>query len=407
MPDTFTTNLNLTKPAVGSDNNTWGGLLNGDLDAIDALFAGTGAGTSVGLNVGSGKTLSLGGTLLAATGAVANHLAGTMNVTASRFNIKDATDATKVAQFSVSSITTGTTRTYTLPDISDTLVTLTSIQTLTNKTLTSPTLNSPTLVTPALGTPASGVLSNCTSIPAGQLTGTISPALLFGRTAVADANYTVLATDKLVAFTSLTASRIATLPAASAFAAGEPLIIVDESGNASQTVQISVAPNGADKIAGSNSTQVLINVANGRCKLVSNGSNAWYLEACAVVYTASLAADVATTTVGTAYDGPTCTHDHVGVWRATGNVQLSTMDQGTVLNLKLWDGTNVIDSGELTWPSGQTPTSFAWHGSGMRVAPAGNLRISVVRTNGTTAAHIAANTSGFGADSTLTVERIA
>lgn len=32
---------------------------------------------------------------------------------------------------------------------------------------------SPTLVTPALGTPSSGALTNCTSIPAGQLTGTV------------------------------------------------------------------------------------------------------------------------------------------------------------------------------------------------------------------------------------------
>jgi len=32
-------------------------------------------------------------------------------------------------------------------------------------------LNSPTLITPALGTPASGALTNCTNIPAAQLTG--------------------------------------------------------------------------------------------------------------------------------------------------------------------------------------------------------------------------------------------
>ena len=61
MPS-YTTNLNLTKSTVGGDTNAWGGHLNGNADTIDGIFADAGNGTSVGLNVGSGKTLTVAGT---------------------------------------------------------------------------------------------------------------------------------------------------------------------------------------------------------------------------------------------------------------------------------------------------------------------------------------------------------
>jgi microcystin-dependent protein len=47
MADTFTTNLNLDQPEVGSSNDTWGTKLNADLAIIDALFSATGTGTAV------------------------------------------------------------------------------------------------------------------------------------------------------------------------------------------------------------------------------------------------------------------------------------------------------------------------------------------------------------------------
>lgn len=63
MANTYTTNLNLIKPEVGGDTDQWGTHLNQDLDSLDALFKSDGTGTSVGLNVGSGKTLAVGGAL--------------------------------------------------------------------------------------------------------------------------------------------------------------------------------------------------------------------------------------------------------------------------------------------------------------------------------------------------------
>lgn len=89
----------------------------------------------------------------AATGVVWDTVAGGGSVfDDSVFRIQDNSDSTKKLAFETSGISTGTTRTLTVPNASDTIVGATVAQTLTNKTLTSPVIstinNSGTLTLP-------------------------------------------------------------------------------------------------------------------------------------------------------------------------------------------------------------------------------------------------------------------
>lgn len=97
------------------------------------------------------------------------------------------------------------------------------------------------------------------------------------RTQVMDAPYAVLRTDRLVAYVSLSAPRTVRLPAASAFPAGVPLTVVDESGGASPINIINVYAAPTELIDG----RAFAAIASGfgSLTLVSNGFNKWTIIA--------------------------------------------------------------------------------------------------------------------------------
>jgi hypothetical protein len=93
------------------------------------------------------------------------------------------------------------------------------------------------------------------------------------RTAVSDAAYTALVTDRLIAYTALTAARVVTLPASSAYPTGTRLIVIDETGNCSVTKTLMVNAAGSDTIDGA--ALAVVNQAYGFVGFESNGAGHW------------------------------------------------------------------------------------------------------------------------------------
>lgn len=71
MPASYTANLSLALPQVDFDAG-WGTTLNSDFVLIDDIFTAEGTGTSVGVNIGSGKKLVIGGSLILGSGDATN-----------------------------------------------------------------------------------------------------------------------------------------------------------------------------------------------------------------------------------------------------------------------------------------------------------------------------------------------
>jgi Major tropism determinant N-terminal domain len=101
----------------------------------------------------------------------------------------------------------------------------------------------------------------------------LSEVITNTRTAVNDAPYSVLATDRMVAYTALSAARVVTLPASSAYPTGTRLVVVDETGNCSTIKTLTITPNGTDVIDGAGSA--IVNVPYGFIGLESNQAAEW------------------------------------------------------------------------------------------------------------------------------------
>lgn len=94
------------------------------------------------------------------------------------------------------------------------------------------------------------------------------------RSSVADTNYNIQASDDIVAYTSITATRTATLPNATLLPVGKYYWLKDESGSVTGLITIVLATTGGQTIDGA-ATKV-INSAYGSLMVYGNGSN-WFL----------------------------------------------------------------------------------------------------------------------------------
>ena len=89
------------------------------------------------------------------------------------------------------------------------------------------------------------------------------------RRGVVDTNYTIVGSDTIIGYTSLTASRTVTLPAASTVPVGKQFIVKDESGSCSGSITITISGT----IDGA--TNLVLSTAYARASVYSSGS-AWH-----------------------------------------------------------------------------------------------------------------------------------
>lgn len=120
--------------------------------------------------------------------------------------------------------------------------------------------------------------------------------------------------------------------------------------------------------------------------------------------TASLGADVAiSNSVYT--DGPSIAQGTTGTWWVSGKITFTDSVANCHIRVKLWDGTNVIDSGSQFVNNANNFYTMSL--SGEIAGPAANLRISATSTAAGATSTFKFNGSGNSKDSTISALRIA
>lgn len=209
-----------------------------------------------------------------------------------------------------------------------------------------------------------------------------SPDIWTGTGNLIDYTGTVTATS-FAAAPQAGAKRMIVCAGAAVFTAGANLII----GGVASGSNLTCVANTLLDVVALTTTQFLLTIAATAPSVLTN----------------SLAANVVLNNTGTYFTGPTVTQGTVGVFEATAKVTLSDLAGGASFNIKLSDGTTVIDSAVITSSGAGTGISATLNG--VITNPAGNIRVDVKDLTSTSGL-IIANGSGNAKDSTLTVKRI-
>ena len=317
----------------------------------------------------------------------------------------DETDTTKKFQFQASGITTGTTRTLTIPDATGT-VALTSNKLSTFAATTSAELagvisdetgsgalvfaTSPTLVTPNLGTPTSLTLTNATGLPVSGITASTTTALGVGSIELGHATDTTIARSSagVVTIEGVTISTESnTLTFTNKSLSDSTTYFIDET-DATKKFQFQ-----ASGITTATTRTLTIPDASGTIALTSNK-----LSTFAATTSAELAGVISDETGSGALvfgTSPSLTTPILGVASATSINKVAITTPATSATLTIADGKTLTANNTLTFTG--TDSSSVAFGTGGTVAYTANKLSTFAATTSAELAGVISDETGSGA----------